>query len=158
MTDALRSHLARLLEWDEAHASFEKSIDGIPADTRGTRPTGFGHSVWELLEHMRLAQKDLLDFCVNANYVHALKWPDDYWPSTPGPSSDEAWTRSIADFTSDREKVKEVVRDTRLDLFALVPTGKGHQTYLRAILLIADHNSYHLGQILAVRKALGIWQ
>jgi len=153
--DALRDHLARLLDWQDAHAGFDKAVDGIPADKRGARPTGFEHSPWQLLEHLRLAQADILDFCVNANYKHNLKWPDDYWPS-PAPSSDAAWKESIASFRQSREKVKTLAREVE-DLTAKVPTGKGNQTYLRAILLVADHAAYHVGQLVAVRRALGIW-
>jgi hypothetical protein len=105
---------------------------------------------------MRLAQKDLLDFASNPAYVHVLNWPDDYWPKDPVPSAD-AWNRSIADFRADREKLKQLVRRPEVDLSVLVPTGQGHQTYLRAILLVIDHNAYHLGQLVAVRRALGIW-
>ena len=102
-----------------------------------------------------LAQADILDFCVNANYEHKLKWPDDYWPS-PTPPSDAAWQESIASFTRSRDKLKALTRDVD-DVTAKVPTGKGNQTYLRAILLVADHTAYHVGQLVAVRRALGIW-
>ena len=153
----LRAQLERLLDWEEAHASFDKAVDGIPADRRGSRAAGFEHSPWQLLEHMRLAQKDLLDFCVNPRYAHALRWPDDYWPSSPEPPRATAWAASVADFEADREKLKELVTDASVDLFALVPTGQGQQTYLRAILLVADHNAYHVGQLIAVRRALGLW-
>jgi hypothetical protein len=149
--------LLRVLDWEEAHVGFDKAVDGIPADQRGFRAAGFEHSPWQLLEHMRLAQKDLLDFCVNAQYVHALKWPEDYWPQSPAPPGATAWNESIADFKADREKLKLLIRDAQVDLFATVPTGKEQQTYLRAILLVADHNAYHLGQLVAVRRALGIW-
>jgi hypothetical protein len=155
-TDALRDHLARLLDWEDAHVGFDKAIDGIPADKRGARPAGFEHSPWQLLEHMRLAQDDILDFCVNASYTHNLKWPDDYWPG-PAPSSDGAWKSSIASFLQSREKMKALAHDVK-DLTATVPTGKGNQTYLRAILLAADHTAYHVGQLVAVRRALGIWK
>jgi hypothetical protein len=155
--DPLRPQLVRLLDWDEAHVGFDKAVDGIPADLRGSHATGFEHTPWQLLEHMRVAQKDLLEFCVNSQYVHALKWPEDYWPQNPAPPGATAWNESIAEFKADREKLKRLVRDTHVDLFARVPAGKGQQTYLRAILLVADHNAYHLGQLVAVRRALGIW-
>ena len=155
-TDAVRDHLVRVLDWEEAHVGFDKAIDGIPADKRGARPAGFDHSPWQLLEHMRLAQEDILEFCTNAKYTHNLKWPDDYWPA-PAPSSDAAWKDSIASFVRTREQVKALARDVP-DLTARVPTGKGGQTYLRAILLIADHAAYHVGQLVAVRRALGIWK
>ena len=157
LTDPLRAHLVRALDWEEAHAGFDKAVDGIPGDRRGAHIAGFEHSPWQLLEHMRLAQKDILDFCLNAKYVHALKWPDDYWPRTPIPPDEGAWDRSVADLTVDREKLKQLVRDPDVDLFATVPTGKGRQTYLRAILLVIDHTAYHVGQLIAVRQALGIW-
>src|SRR5262245_34953721 len=155
-SDPLRTHLARALDWAEAHAGLDKGIDGIPAEKRGALAPGFEHSLWQMLEHMRLAQKDILDFCVNPKYVHSLNWPDDYWPRTPAPPKTTAWDESVAEFRADLEKMKEVARDVP-DLFALVPTGKDRQTYLRSILLVLDHNSYHLGQMIAVRKALGAW-
>ncbi len=155
--EPLRAHLARLLDWEEAHVGFDKAVQGVPADQRGSQAAGFEHSPWQLLEHMRLAQKDILDFCVNPQYVHALKWPDDYWPRSPAPSDATAWDQSVADFIADREKLTELVRADDVDLFASVPTGKAHQTYLRAILLVADHNAYHVGQLIAVRRALGVW-
>ena len=156
-TKAFREHLVRALDWEEAHVGFEKTFEGIPADRRGARAAGFEHTPWQLLEHMRIAQKDLLDFCLNAKYVHALKWPDEYWPPEPAPPSAAAWNASVADFKADLEKLKKLVRNRALDLSATVPTGKDKQTYLRAILLIVDHNAYHLGQLVAVRRALGVW-
>jgi uncharacterized damage-inducible protein DinB len=154
--ERLREQLVRTLDWEEAHVGFDKGVDGIPPDKRGAHAPGLEHTCWQLLEHMRLALADLLDFCTNAKYVHNLKWPDDYWPKAPSPATVEAWDRSIAAFKRDLEKLKEVVRETD-DLYALVPTGKGRQTYLRTILVVIDHNAYHLGQIIAVRRALGVW-
>jgi len=153
---AVRDHLARLLDWEEAHVGFDKAVDGIPVDKRGARADGFDHSPWQLVEHMRLAQDDILDFCVNPNYEHTMNWPDDYWPGA-APSSDAAWNESLASFTLSREKLKALARDVD-DLGATVPTGQGDQTYLRAILLVADHTAYHVGQLVAVRRALGIWK
>lgn len=154
---ALRAQLARLLEWEDAHVAFDKAIDGIPPGRRGSRVAGFEHTLWQLLEHMRVAQKDLLAFCMSSRYVHSLKWPEDYWPQSPAPPDKTAWRRSVADFKADRKKLTQLLRNPRVDLFATVPTGKGEQTYLRAILLVADHNAYHLGQLVAVRRALGVW-
>ncbi|HEX5108236.1 MAG TPA: DinB family protein [Vicinamibacterales bacterium] len=153
--DALRDQLVRVLDWEEAHVGFDKAIDGIPADKRGARAAGFEHSPWQLLEHLRLAQEDILDFCLNPKYTHNLKWPDDYWPAA-APPNEAAWKESIASFVRSREKMKALARDVA-DLTARVPTGKGNQTYLRAILLVADHAAYHVGQLVAVRRALGIW-
>jgi hypothetical protein len=156
-TTALRDQLARVLDWEDAHVGFDKAVDGIPPDKRGARAAGFEHSVWQLVEHIRLAQDDILDFCVNSAYKHTLKWPDDYWPKDPAPPSEKAWTESIAAFVRSREKLKRLATDIE-DLTAKVPTGKGHQTYLRGILLAADHVAYHVGQIVAVRRALGVWK
>jgi hypothetical protein len=154
----LRQQLVRLLDWEDAHVGFDKAVDGLPPDLRGSRAAGFEHSPWQLLEHLRRAQKDLLDFCVNTNYQHALNWPDDYWPNDPAPPDAHAWNKSIEEFRADRETLKQLVLQAELDLFALVPTGKGRQTYLRAILVVADHNAYHVGQLVAVRRAIGAWK
>ena len=156
-TTALRDQLARVLDWEDAHVSFDKALDGLPADTRGARAAGFEHSPWQLVEHIRLAQDDILDFCVNSAYRHTLNWPDDYWPTNPAPPDEKAWTDSLAACVRSREELKRLDSDIE-DLTAKVPTGKGHQTYLRAILLAADHAAYHVGQIVAVRRALGAWK
>jgi uncharacterized damage-inducible protein DinB len=155
--EALREQLVRMLDWEEAHVGFDKAISDLPPDKRGARAAGFEHTVWQLLEHMRIAQEDILDFCVNPKYVHTMKWPDDYWPKHPEPPNSHAWDESVTSFKREREQFKKLARETK-DLYALVPTGKGNQTYLRGILLLADHNNYHLGQIVAVRRAVGAWQ
>lgn len=154
---ALRDHLVRLLDWEEAHVGFDKAVKGIAADKRGACPAGFEHSPWQLLEHIRIAQDDILDFCVNAKYEHRMTWPDDYWPKEPGPTSAGAWADSVAAYVSGREELKRLARDVE-DLTAKVPTGNATQTYLRAILLAADHAAYHVGQLVDVRRALGIWK
>ena len=153
---AFRDHLVRLLDWEDAHVGFDKTVEGIAPQHRGARPAGFEHSPWQLLEHLRLAQEDILDFCVNPSYEHTMKWPDDYWPDDPAPPGDQAWAESIAGFVRSRDALKKLAREVP-DLAATVPTGKGSQTYLRAILLAADHVAYHVGQLVAVRKALGLW-
>lgn len=155
--DPLRAQIERALGWEEAHVGFDKAVAGIPVHQRGARAAGFDHTPWQLLEHMRLAQKDLLDFCLNDRYEHVLAFPDDYWPKGAVPPEPDAWEASLADFRADREKVRQLVRDPGVDLFARVPAGKGPQTHLRAILLVIDHNAYHLGQMVAVRRALGCW-
>lgn len=156
--DPLRSQLVRLLDWEEAHIGFDKAVADLPAAMRGAQVAGFEHSPWQLLEHLRLAQKDLLDFSVNPRYVHALEWPQDYWPRNPAPPDATAWVESIRAFKADRARLAQLVQDTTVDLFATVPTGTGPQTYLRAVLVVADHNAYHIGQLVAVRRALGIWE
>ncbi len=156
-TDPLRAHLLRLLDWEEAHVGFDKAVAGIGPAERGARVSGFEHSPWQLVEHMRLAQKDLFEFCVNGRYSHTLTWPDDYWPKESAPPDEAAWDQSIADYVRDRDTFKDLIRDEAVDLFAIVPTGKPQQTCLRSILLAVDHAAYHVGQLVAVRRALGIW-
>jgi hypothetical protein len=157
MTESLlRDHLVRVLDWEDAHVGFDTAVDGIPPDKRGARAPGIEHSAWQLLEHMRLGQEDILDFCVNAAYEHTLTWPGDYWPTDPAPPTAAAWADSVASFSRSREELKSVARRVA-DLTATVPTGKGNQTYLRAILLAADHTAYHVGQLVTLRRALGIW-
>jgi uncharacterized damage-inducible protein DinB len=156
MDEQIRQHLLRALDWEEAHVGFDKSVDGIPAEKRGSRAPGFDHSAWQLVEHMRIAQEDILAFCVNANYSHTMKWPDDYWPADPAPADSQAWTRSLAAFRRSRDELKRLAREVE-DLSAPVPTGNAKQTYLRAILLVIDHAAYHVGQLVALRRALGLW-
>jgi uncharacterized damage-inducible protein DinB len=155
MSDPLRDQLATLLDWKEAHAGFDKSVDALPPELQGRVPQGFAHSAWQLLEHMRIAQADILDFSVNAKYVHR-KWPDEYWPVQPSPPDGDAWDRSLAAYRADREALKALARNPAIDLFAGIPHGDG-QTYLREILLVADHTSHHVGQLIALRRALGSW-
>jgi hypothetical protein len=155
-SDAFRDHLVRLLDWKEAHVGFDKAVEGTPADKQGVRPAGFEHSPWQLLEHLRIAQEDILDFCLNANYEHTMKWPDDYWPIDPAPPGGTAWQESVASYTRSRDALKQLARGVE-DLTATVPTGNDRQTYLRSILLAADHSAYHVGQLVAVRRALGAW-
>jgi uncharacterized damage-inducible protein DinB len=153
----IRNHLARALAWEEARVSFDKAVAGIPADKRGVRAAGFEHSAWQLIEHIRRAQDDILDFCVNAKYEHTMKWPDDYWPAKPEPPDAKAWDASLAGYVRGREQLQRLAQETP-DLTAVVPTGKSSQTYLRAILLVIDHSAYHVGQLVALRRALGVWK
>lgn len=155
-SDPIREHLVRVLEWEDAHVGFDKAVSGLTADARGTRPPGFEYSVWQLVEHIRLAQADILDFCLSPTYQHTMAWPEDYWPKSPAPADEDAWARSLSSYGRDRARLQQLARETP-DLTALVPTGKNAQTYLRALLLTADHTAYHVGQIVAVRRALGVW-
>ncbi len=154
-TDPLRAHLARLLAWEDAHAGFEAITSGVPPKLRGARLQGLPYSLWELLEHLRLAQEDILDFCVNPAYQDRA-WPQDYWPATPAPPDARAWAASVAAVKADRKALLDLLRDPHLDLYATIPHGSG-QTYLREFLLVADHNAFHLGQMLVVRRLLGAW-
>ena len=151
---ALRTQLAKLLDWHEAHVTFDKAVDGIPPAARGRTPQGAPHSPWQIVEHIRLAQQDILDFSVNSAYEEK-KWPDDYWPAA-APPNDAAWEEAIAACRRDRDALKALVRDPRTDLFATIPHGSG-QTYLREVLLVADHTAYHVGQLVIVRRLLGVW-
>jgi hypothetical protein len=154
--DSVRDHLLRLLDWEDAHVGFDKAVDGLTPAARGSRAEGFEHSPWQLVEHIRIAQDDILEFCTNPHYRHTRTWPDDYWPAAAMPPSEQAWIDSIAAYGRAREVLKQLVREVD-DLTAPVPTGKPQQTYLRAVLLTADHTAYHVGQLIAVRKALGSW-
>lgn len=152
---ALRDHLRRVLEWKDAHATFDAAVADVPPALRGRRPHGLPYSPWELLEHLRLAQADILEFCVDPAY-REKEWPADYWPPSPAPPSDAAWDESVAAFRRDREALRRLAADPAVDLFAKIPHGEG-QTYLRELLLVADHNAYHVGQLVAVRRLLGDW-
>jgi uncharacterized damage-inducible protein DinB len=152
---ALRAQLRSILGWQDAHVGFEKSVEGLAVKLRGVRAAGFPHSAWELVEHLRITQHDILDFCRNPKYEE-LKWPDEYWPTSPEPPSSHAWDDAISAFREDREALQALVDDESIDLFATIPHGQG-QTYLREILLVADHNAYHLGQLVTVRQQLGAW-
>jgi len=151
-TVSLRRHLDNLLQMKGAHLSLAAAVADFPAALRGKKPAGAPHSPWELLEHMRIAQEDILDFSRNPAY-REKKFPDDYWPASAAPPDDEAWDRSVAQFERDLKQMQELIADTRLDLLTKLPHGKG-QTLLREALVVADHNSYHLGQLMFVRKML----
>ncbi|MEZ4699190.1 MAG: DinB family protein [Rhodothermales bacterium] len=156
MSDAtLRDHLVRLLDWQDAHVSFDAAVAGIPPAFRGVRVEGAPHSAWELLEHLRIAQWDILDFCRNPAYTQP-NWPADYWPAEPAPANDAAWETSVAAYRADRAAMKALAADPAIDLFAPIPHGAG-QTYLRELLLVADHNAYHVGQLVLLRQLLGLW-
>jgi hypothetical protein len=156
MSDAaLRNHLVRLLQWEDAHLAFEAAVAGIEAALRGARAVGVPYSIWQLLEHMRITQRDILAFCRDPGY-REMRWPAEYWPEVIEPPSDDAWQDSIDGFLSDRDQMVRIAMDDALDLFAEIPHGSG-QTYLREILLVADHNSYHLGELVVLRRALGAW-
>ena len=152
---ALREQLARFQDWREAHADFDAAVAGLPANLRGMAPPGLPYSPWQLVEHLRLTQADILEFCRNVDYVEQ-QWPDDYWPKSAAPPDDQAWDRSLAAFQSDREALQKMIQDPACDLFAKIPAGNG-QTFLREFLLVADHTAYHVGQLVAVRRLLGAW-
>ncbi len=153
--NALREHLLALLKGGGAHIDFETAIKGLPASLRGKRPKGAAHSPWEILEHMRLGQWDILEFTRDASHV-SPRWPEGYWPRTPAPPNAQAWSKSVKDFRADMKAMADLVADPATDLFAEIPHGTG-QTVLREALVLADHNAYHLGELLVVRRLLGAW-
>ena len=152
----LRDHLLELLRGGSAHLRFDEAIEGLPADLRGTKHQELPHTAWQLLEHLRITQRDILDFSRNPDYAH-IKWPDDYWPKTAAPPDDAAWNRSVDQFRQDLKAMQDLVADPKTDLYAKIPWGDG-QTILREAMLVADHNAYHIGQIVSLRQALGAWQ
>jgi uncharacterized damage-inducible protein DinB len=151
----LRQNLIELLRGGHAHITPERALSGLDPALRNARPADGLHSVWEELEHMRLAQEDILRYTIDASWV-SPDFPDGYWPKETGELTEEAWAASVAAFFADLEAVAKLVEDRNLDLTAEIPHGEG-RTYLREILLIADHNAYHLGQIVQTRKVLGDW-
>lgn len=152
----MRDHLLYLLRGGGAHINFDTAVKGMPVDLRGKRPRGLPHSPWEILEHMRLAQWDILEFSRNPTHV-SPKWPEGYWPKTPAPPTPKAWSTTLASFRADLEAMCSLVADESVDLMAPIPNGDG-QTILREALLVADHNAYHLGAFVTVRQLLGAWK
>ena len=152
---ALREHVLYLLREGGAHLDFDKAIAGLPDKLRGARPDGVPHTPWRLLEHMRIAQWDILEFCRNPKHV-SPKFPDGYWPKGDAPPQSAAWDASVKSFRADLKAMQDLVADPATDLFAKIPHGDG-QTILREALLVADHNAYHLGQLVVVRRLLGAW-
>lgn len=152
---SLRTHLRKILDWEDAHAGFDAAVADIAPALRGVAPKGFPHTPWQLLEHMRIGQHDILDFCRNPSYVELRM--EDYWPPSEEPPTARAWRESVAAFRRDRARLAALADDASLDLLALIPHGNG-QTYLRELLLVADHNAYHVGQLVAVRRSLGAWK
>jgi len=153
---SLREHLINLLTGSHAHADFEAAIRNFPAELRGKRPDGADHSPWQLVEHLRIAQWDILEFSRDAKHV-SPDWPGGYWPANPEPPDEKAWDKSVRAFRKDLKTFCALISDPATDLYAKIPHGDG-QTILREALLIADHNAYHVGQIVLVRKMLGQWK
>ena len=150
-----RATIASSLDWHEAHATFDDAVAGLSAELRGRRPEHFPHSAWEVVEHIRITQADLVAFMRDSSYK-APTWPDDYWPSEPAPRDSSTWDESIAAVRRDRAELKAIATDPTLDLTTKILSGDG-QTYLRTILLAVDHAAYHVGQLIAVRRMLGAW-
>jgi hypothetical protein len=153
---ALRQHLRDLLRGGNAHLNFEEALAGLPPNLRGAKPQGLPYTPWRLLEHMRIAQWDILEFSRNPKHV-SPEFPAEYWPEGDAPPDEKAWQKSIRQFRADLKAMQDLVEDPATDLLAPIPHGEG-QTLLREALLVADHNSYHLGQMVAVRRLLGAWE
>src|SRR5450432_4858609 len=151
-TLSLRKHLASLLNMKGAHVNLVAAVADFPVAMRGAKPLGAPHTAWQLLEHMRLAQEDILEFSRNPKYQEK-KFPDDYWPSTEAPPSEDAWAQSIQKFQDDLKEMQDLIAETKHDLLVKLPHGTG-QTLLREALVVADHNSYHLGQLMFLKKML----
>lgn len=151
----LREHLAKLLEGGEAHADFRHAFSELPESQRGVKPAGAPHSAWQLLEHFRIAQWDILEFSRSPKHV-SPQFPEGYWPVSEAPPNDEAWDKSVAAVERDLAAMKKLVGSPKTDLFAPIAHGR-RQTILREALLLADHNAYHLGQVVLLRRLLGAW-
>jgi hypothetical protein len=151
----LRAHLIELLQGGHAHPDFETAIANLPLEKQGLRPHGLPHTPWRLLEHMRIAQWDIVRFSIDPHHV-SPEFPSGYWPEGDAPPDPTAWDRSVAAFRGDLKAMMDLVSDPKTDLFAPIPHGQG-QTILREALLVADHNSYHVGQLVTVRRLLGAW-
>jgi hypothetical protein len=151
----LRQHVVYLLNSKGAHADFEAAIRDLPVNLRGERPKGAAHSPWEVLEHLRIAQWDILEFSIDSKHK-SPEWPGGYWPKNPAPASETEWNSSVESFLKDRKAMCDLVADESTDLFQTIPHGDG-QTILREALLTADHNAYHLGELVLLRRLLGAW-
>ncbi len=152
---ALREHVVEVLTGGHAHATFEQAVKDLPVELRGKVPKGGEYSAWQLLEHLRIAQLDILEFSRDAKH-ESPKWPEGYWPKEKAPADDKAWDKSVRAFKKDLREMCALVEDPKTDLFAKIPHGDG-QTILREALLAADHNAYHVGQLVLVRRLLGAW-
>jgi hypothetical protein len=152
----LRQQLVKLLTGSEAHSDFDAAVNNVPEESRGKRPKGAEHSPWELLEHLRIAQWDILEYAINPKHK-SPGFPEGYWPASQAPGSAEQWDQSVRNFRKDLKRLCDLVLSESTDLHAKIPHGEG-QTILRQALLTADHNAYHVGQLVLVRKLLGAWR
>lgn len=152
---ALRDHVLYLLKGGGAHVDFAKAVGGLPAELQGGKTPGLPFTPWRLLEHIRIAQRDILEFTRNPKHV-SPSWPHGYWPPADAPPAAGAWERSVAEVKADLNALERLVANPKTDLYARIPHGEG-QTVLREALLVADHNAYHLGQLVMLRRLLGSW-
>jgi hypothetical protein len=153
--DALRKHLSELLKGRNAHVDIDGALKGLPVKLRGAKAEGSPYTAWQLLEHIRIAQWDILEFSRNAKHVSPA-WPDGYWPKTEAPPSTAAWNKSVKQVREELTAMEKLVLNKKNNLFRPLKHGEG-QTLLREALLLADHNAYHVGQLVLLRKLLGAW-
>jgi len=155
----LRRELVTLLDGGKAHATFDAAVKGFPVELRGVVPEGLPYSGWQIVEHLRIAQRDILDFCDNRDGSYkAMKWPDDYWPKEAAPAGEKAWEGSLAAIRADRKAFHELLNEAdNAELVQAFPWGDG-QNLLHEAMLIADHNAYHTGELIVVRRLLGAWK
>jgi hypothetical protein len=149
----LRELLVTAVEGNESHIDFDSAVKDFPVEQLGAKPHGVPHSAWELVEHLRIAQRDILDFSRHPEGYQEKKWPDDYWPRHSTPPADDAWHKSIDAYKADRRALEKLIKDPEIDLWMAFPHGDG-QTLLREAVLVANHNSYHLGQLMFLKKML----
>ena len=152
----LRKQLVKLLDGGGAHTTFNDAVKDLPENLRGEKPRGFPHSAWMLLEHLRIAQWDILEFSRNAKHK-SPKWPEGYWPKGEAPAHPSDWDKSIQQFGKDLKAMQDLVSNSETDLYAPIPWADESQTVLREALLVADHNAYHVAQLIDVRRLLGAW-
>jgi hypothetical protein len=155
MNDPVREQVVNLLRGGHAHVTNDDALKDFPAKLRGAKPKGTEHSAWELLEHSRIALRDILEFSRDAKHI-SPKWPEGYWPKSSKPASDAAWKKSVSSFKKDLSAMIELVENPKTDLYAKIPHGSG-QNILREALLVADHNAYHIGQVVLLRRLIGAW-
>ncbi len=153
---SLRQHLINLLKGGQAHTTFDEAVADLPFELRGQKPHRLPYSSWMLLEHLRIAQWDILEFSRNAKHV-SPDWPGGDWPQSEAPPDEAAWNKSVRHFRADLKAMQDLVANKSTDLHARIPWGEG-QTILREALLVADHNAYHIGQLVVVRRLLGAWK
>lgn len=151
----IRHHLEKLLKGGNAFVPLEKAIENIPFEKLGVKPSGLPYSLWGQAEHIRISQKDIRDFSIGTDYQE-IKWPDDYWPSSEAPKNEDEWQLTVSTIKNDLKSMIKLVNDESRDLFEPFSWGNG-QTLFREAVLVAEHNAYHTGQILVVRRLLGIW-
>jgi hypothetical protein len=154
---ALRAQLVELLKGGQAHATLADAVAHFPANRRGERPEGLPYSAWQLVEHIRIALHDLLEFATNSEYVE-LEWPSGYWPQSSTPDKDESWDATVKAIQADMRSFEALIHSPESNLYATIPWGKNGETLLREVLLAADHTSYHVGELVLLRRLLGIWK